>query len=83
MAYYPITVSDEFLQKIFAQNNSSELTIDLAKQTITIDATGDQETFDINIIRKTCMLNGYDDIDYLLSIRSDIETFEKQESQTP
>jgi len=79
----PITVSDEFLQKIFAQNNSSELTIDLAKQTITIDATGDQETFDINIYKKTCMLNGYDDIDYLLSIRSDIETFEKQESQTP
>jgi len=79
----PITVSDEFLQKIFAQNNTSELTIDLAKQTITIDATGDQETFDINIYKKTCMLNGYDDIDYLLSIRSDIETFEKQESQTP
>jgi 3-isopropylmalate/(R)-2-methylmalate dehydratase small subunit len=79
----PITVSDEFLQKIFAQNNTSELTIDLAKQTITIDATGEQETFDINNYKKTCMLNGYDDIDYLLSIRSDIETFEKQESQTP
>jgi 3-isopropylmalate/(R)-2-methylmalate dehydratase small subunit len=79
----PITVSDEFLQKIFAQNNTSELTIDLAKQTITIDATGEQETFDINNYKKTCMLNGYDDIDYLLSIRSDIETFEKKESQTP
>jgi 3-isopropylmalate/(R)-2-methylmalate dehydratase small subunit len=79
----PITVSDEFLQKIFAQNNTSELTIDLAKQTITIDATGEQETFDINTYKKTCMLNGYDDIDYLLSIRSDIETFEKKESQTP
>jgi 3-isopropylmalate/(R)-2-methylmalate dehydratase small subunit len=77
----PITVSDEFLQKIFAQDNKSELTIDLAQQTITINATGDQEKFDINTYKKTCMLNGYDDIDYLLSIRSDIETFEKQESQ--
>ena len=76
----PITVSDEFLQKIFLQGNTSELTIDLAQQTITINATGDQEKFDINIYKKTCMLNGYDDIDYLLSIRSDIETFEKQES---
>ena len=76
----PITVSDEFLQKIFQQGNTSELTIDLAQQTITINATGDQEKFDINIYKKTCMLNGYDDIDYLLSIRSDIEIFEKQES---
>jgi 3-isopropylmalate/(R)-2-methylmalate dehydratase small subunit len=76
----PITVSDEFLQKIFQQSNTSELTIDLAQQTITINATGDQEKFDINNYKKTCMLNGYDDIDYLLSIHSDIETFEKQES---
>ena len=76
----PITVSDEFLQKIFQQDNTSELTIDLAQQTITINSTGDQEKFDINTYKKTCMLNGYDDIDYLLSIRSDIETFEKQES---
>ncbi len=76
----PITVSDDFLQKIFAQGNTSELTIDLDKQTITINATGDQETFDINHYKKTCMLNGYDDIDYLLSIHSDIETFEKRES---
>ena len=77
----PITISDDFLQKIFAEDNTSELTIDLAKQTITINATGEQETFDINNYKKTCMLNGYDDIDYLLSIRNDIETFEKQESQ--
>ena len=76
----PITVSDDFLQKIFQQGNTSELTIDLAQQTITINSTGDQEKFDINTYKKTCMLNGYDDIDYLLSIRSDIETFEKQES---
>jgi 3-isopropylmalate/(R)-2-methylmalate dehydratase small subunit len=73
----PVQVSDAFLQKIFSEDSQSTLTIDLAKQTIIIDRTGDSETFDINIYKKTCMLNGYDDIDYLLSIKADIETFEK------
>ncbi len=72
----PVKVSDAFLQKIFEQNNQSTLTINLDAQTITIDATGDQETFDINNYKKTCLLNGYDDIDFLLSIRKDIEAFE-------
>jgi 3-isopropylmalate/(R)-2-methylmalate dehydratase small subunit len=74
----PITVSDAFLQKIFAQGNNATLTINLEHQSITIDATGDTEKFDINNYKKTCLLNGYDDIDYLLSIRNDIEAFEKQ-----
>jgi 3-isopropylmalate/(R)-2-methylmalate dehydratase small subunit len=73
----PVQVSDAFLQKIFSEDSQSTLTIDLAKQTIIIDRTGDSETFDINIYKKTCMLNGYDDIDYLLSIKADIETFER------
>jgi 3-isopropylmalate/(R)-2-methylmalate dehydratase small subunit len=47
------------------------------KQTITIDATGEQEKFDINDYKRTCMLNGYSDIDYLLSIKPEIEAFEK------
>ena len=72
----PVQVSDEFLQKIFLQDNNTELTVDLEKQTITIHSTGDQETFDINPYKKTCLLNGYDDIDYLLSIKEDIEKFE-------
>lgn len=74
----PVQVSENFLQKIFQQDASSTLTIDLAKQTITIDASGEQEKFDINPYKKTCLLNGYDDIDYLLSIREEIEEFEKQ-----
>ena len=74
----PITVSDAFLQKIFSQGNDATLTINLEQQSITIDATGDTEKFDINNYKKTCLLNGYDDIDYLLSIRNDIEAFEKQ-----
>jgi 3-isopropylmalate/(R)-2-methylmalate dehydratase small subunit len=74
----PVQVTDSFLQKIFAQPNGSTLTINLEQQTITVDSTGEKETFDINHYKKTCLLNGYDDIDYLLSIREDIEAFEKQ-----
>jgi len=73
----PVTVSEEFLKKIFQQDNSSTLSIGLEKQTITIDKTGEQQHFDINSYKKTCLLNGYDDIDYLLSIKKDIEQFEE------
>ena len=72
----PVTVSDAFLQAIFAQPAESTLTIDLDKQTITIDTTGASESFEINAYKKTCMLNGYDDIDYLLSMKEEIENFE-------
>jgi 3-isopropylmalate/(R)-2-methylmalate dehydratase small subunit len=74
----PVTLSDSFLQKIFQQPKDATLTVNLEQQTITIDATAEQETFDINNYKKTCLLNGYDDIDYLLSIKEEIETFEKQ-----
>ena len=73
----PVTVNDEFLQQIFAQGADATLTVDLEKQTITIDNTGASETFDINAYKKTCMLNGYDDIDYLLSMKEEIAAFEK------
>ncbi|HEU5365378.1 MAG TPA: 3-isopropylmalate dehydratase small subunit [Hanamia sp.] len=73
----PVQVSDEFLQKIFTLENGSTLSIDLENQSITIDPTGEQEKFDINNYKKTCLLNGYDDIDYLLSIKEDIINFEK------
>ena len=72
----PVTVTDAFLQQIFAQGANDTLTVDLEKQTITIDKTGATETFDINAYKKTCMLNGYDDIDYLLSMKEAIEKFE-------
>lgn len=73
----PVTVSDAFLQQIFAQGAEDSLSIDLAAETITIDATGVSEKFEINAYKKTCMLNGYDDIDYLLSMKEEIEAFEK------
>lgn len=72
----PVQVSEAFLQRIFLQDNNTELTVDLANQKITINSTGEQETFEINSYKKTCLLNGYDDIDYLLSIKEDIKQFE-------
>lgn len=74
----PIQVSDEFLQRIFLQDNNTELTVDLEKQTITINSTGESEGFYISSYKKTCLLNGYDDIDYLISIKDDIQQFETQ-----
>lgn len=73
----PVQVSDAFLQTIFAQPNGATLTIDLAAQTITIDNTGDTESFAINQYKKTCLLNGFDDIDFLLSMKEEIESFDK------
>ena len=73
----PVTVTDAFLQQIFAEDADATLTVDLERQTITIDNTGASETFDINAYKKTCMLNGYDDIDYLLSMKEEIAAFEK------
>jgi len=73
----PVQVSEEFLEKIFDLENGSTLSIDIEDQSITIDATGESEKFDINNYKKTCLINGYDDIDYLLNIKEDIINFEK------
>jgi 3-isopropylmalate/(R)-2-methylmalate dehydratase small subunit len=76
----PVQVSDAFLSKIFAQVEKdvhSTLDVDLESQTITISATGESESFEINPYKKTCLINGYDDIDYLLNMREKIAEFEK------
>src|SRR5688572_8522934 len=72
----PVQVSEGFLQKIFQENADAILSINLETETITIDSTGLQEHFEINAYKKACLLNGFDDIDYLLSIKKDIEVFE-------
>ncbi|MBR5324816.1 MAG: 3-isopropylmalate dehydratase small subunit [Muribaculaceae bacterium] len=75
----PVVVSESFLQNIFDSVESDHLntiTIDLPNQTITNNATEESEKFDINPYKKDCLLNGFDDIDYLLSKKADIETWE-------
>lgn len=72
----PVIVSELFLQKIFALSSTDALHIDVAAQTITIEKTGEQESFELNPYKKTCLLNGYDDIDFLISRKSAIEQFE-------
>lgn len=77
----PVTVSEDFLKEIFTtieKDPATLITVDLPDQTITLETAGKKEDFDINNYKKTCLLNGYDDIDYLLSIRSEIESFEHQ-----
>ena len=78
----PVQVTDDFLQKIFTLSNLSTLTIDVDKQIIVIDETGEKETFDINNYKKTCLINGFDDIDYLINIKDEITAFEEK-METP
>jgi len=76
----PVTVSESFLQKIFTaveKDPSTEIEVNLEKQIII--AAGETEPFDINSYKKTCLLNGYDDIDYLLNAKKEIEEFETLE----
>ncbi|HTR32213.1 MAG TPA: 3-isopropylmalate dehydratase small subunit [Puia sp.] len=79
----PVTVSEDFVQRIFAvvrQDPAAKIDVSLEEQKITLP-NGEAETFEINNYKKTCLLNGYDDIDYLLSMRDEIEQFEKQTRQ--
>lgn len=74
----PVTVSAEFVDKIFAaveNDPKTEVEVDIDKQTITLKATGESESFDINAYKKDNMKNGFDDIDYLLNIKDEIATF--------
>lgn len=77
----PVQVSEAFLSLIFKAIDAdakAHLEVNLEKQEVTICTTGQKESFDINSYKKTCLMNGYDDIDYLMSIRDKIEAFEKQ-----
>ena len=74
----PVTVSPEFADLIFstlATDPSAELEVNLTEQTITLCATGVQESFDINDYKKHNMQHGFDDIDYLLSLSTEIADF--------
>ncbi len=76
----PIQVSDDFLAQIFKaveQDPKSALEVDLENQTVTIVETGAQESFEINPYKKSCLINGYDDIDFILAQTKLIEEFEQ------
>jgi 3-isopropylmalate/(R)-2-methylmalate dehydratase small subunit len=79
----PVTVSDEFLKELFNAIDSRPTTliqVDLESQSIHFEGTDVtvKEKFEISPYKKTCLLNGYDDIDYLLSMKEEITAFEKK-----
>lgn len=75
----PVQVSEDFAAKIFTAieaDPKTEIKVSLPEQTVTLVATGESESFDINGYKKGNMLNGFDDIDYLQNIKKDIIAFE-------
>ncbi len=75
----PVVVSEQFLSELFESihgNPETQIKVDLPAQTITNLATGKNESFDINPYKKHCLLNGIDDIEYLLSKKDEIEQWE-------
>lgn len=80
----PVQVSPGFLKRIFeviTDNPSEELKVDLENQNIKIVSTGESENFDIDPYKKTCLINGFDDIDYLVSKKESIKKFEEKQLQ--
>jgi 3-isopropylmalate/(R)-2-methylmalate dehydratase small subunit len=77
----PIQVSEDFLAAIFKAvdaNPISPLEVDLENQTVTIIETGAEESFEINPYKKSCLINGYDDIDFILAQKHLVEAFEER-----
>ena len=76
----PVQVSAEYSAKMFEAFNAdpkTSITIDLENQKVTLDTTEESENFDINPYKKENMLNGFDDIDYLLNLKEEIKEFSK------
>jgi 3-isopropylmalate/(R)-2-methylmalate dehydratase small subunit len=77
----PVVVSEEFLSRLFESIQAdprTEVTVNLPAQTVTNEATGECEHFEINGYKKYCLMNALDDIDYLLENRPKIEKWETQ-----
>ncbi|MTI38220.1 3-isopropylmalate dehydratase small subunit [Fulvivirga lutimaris] len=78
----PVQVSDSFLKSLFEaieKDASTEVIVSLEDETISIEGTDLKESFDINAYKKYCMIQGYDDIDFLISKREEIEEFETKQ----
>ncbi len=79
----PVVVSDDFLAELFTcikEDPKMRVTIDLPNQTITNNSNGKSEHFDINGYKKYCLMNAYDDIDYLLENKAKIEEYEAKDT---
>ena len=77
----PVVVTEDFLQELFdsiAKDNHTEVRVDLPNQTVTNLVTGRSEHFDINGYKKQCLMNGLDDIDFLVASRSKTEQTEQR-----
>lgn len=77
----PVVVSEDFLKELFSSIESdpkTEVTVDLPNQTVTNNSTGRSERFEINAYKKHCLINGLDDIDYLIENKQRIEEWEQQ-----
>ena len=82
----PIQVSETFLEKLFKVIESDAntiLTVNLETQSLTVNDTGLSSNFDIDSYKKTCLINGYDDIDYLINQKEKIKAFELQKKHLP
>jgi 3-isopropylmalate/(R)-2-methylmalate dehydratase small subunit len=76
----PVQISDDFLAELFEtiqKEPTTEVKVDLENQEIILTATGKKEAFEINEYKKMCLLQGLDDIEYIRSLTSEIERFEK------
>ena len=76
----PVVVSEDFLKELFdsiGQNPKTEVEVDLPRQTVTNKSTGHSEHFEINGYKKHCLMNGLDDIDFLVANKGKIESWEK------
>lgn len=77
-ALLPVQVSDSFLKQLLEtveKNPSTKITVDLQNQKVSLE-NGPSESFEINPYKKVCLMNGYDDIDYLISLNSEIREFD-------
>ena len=82
----PIQVSETFLEKLFKVIESDAntiLTVNLETQSLTVNDIGLSSNFDIDSYKKTCLINGYDDIDYLINQKENIKAFELQKTHSP
>ncbi len=77
----PVVVSEPFLQELFDtidKDHATQVRVDLPAQTVTNLATGHAEHFDINGYKKHCLMNGLDDVDFLVANRDKVEAYEKR-----